>query len=77
MTQDQAIRIQGELLLRAGIVANGEPLLTYGIWVLPFTHGGIGMNVFLVERAISSEADHEDAKAEATERLEQALARRG
>ena len=49
--------------------------MTYGIWVLPFTKRGIGVEVFLVDRTISSGADHEKAKEEAAEKLREALAR--
>jgi len=75
MTQEQAARVQHELLRGSGCVLNGEPFLTYGIWVLPFTHGSIGLNVFLVERRIASEAAHQEAKREAAEKLGQAIAR--
>jgi hypothetical protein len=68
MMQEQAVRIQHELLPGSGCVPNGEPFLTYGIWVLPFTNGSIGLNVFLVDRRIASEADHQEAKREAVEK---------
>jgi len=32
------------------------------MWVLPFTHGGIGLNVLLIDRPIASEGDHYTAK---------------
>ena len=43
--------------------------------MLPFTHGGIGLTVFLIDRRIASEADHQEAKREAKEKLRQAIAR--
>jgi hypothetical protein len=76
MTQDQAARIQHELLPGSGCVLNGEPFLTYGIWVLPFMHGQIGLTVFLIDRPIALEADHQEAKREAAEKFGQALARK-
>jgi len=75
MTQEQALRVQSELLPSSGVAPNGEPFLTYGIWVLPFTYGSVGLNVFLVDRAIGSQADHQEAMDEAVERLRQAKAR--
>jgi len=76
MTQEQALRLQRELLPGSGVVSNGEPFLMYGIWVLPFTHGSIGLNVFLVDRPIRSEADHQEAVVEAIEKLRPAKAKR-
>jgi hypothetical protein len=76
MTQEQAVRIRRELLPGSGAVPNGEPFLTYGIWVLPFTKGGMGVEVFLIDRAISSEADHEKAKEEADKKFREVLARK-
>jgi hypothetical protein len=73
MTQEQVVRIQQELLPGSGSFPNGDPFLTYGIWVLPFTKLGIGLRIFLVDRVISSEADHEKAREEATERIGEAL----
>jgi hypothetical protein len=75
MTQEQALRLQRELLPGSGVVPNGEPFLTYGIWVLPFTYGSIGLNVLLVDRPIRSEADHLEALDEAIEKLRRAKAR--
>jgi hypothetical protein len=75
MTQKQALRIQRELLPGSRSVPNGEPFLTYGIWVFPFTHGGVGLTVFLVDRPIASESDHEETKKEAAEKLKQVIAR--
>ena len=43
--------------------------------MLPFTHRGIGLTVFLINRPIASKADHQKAKEEAAEKLEQAIAR--
>ena len=76
MTREQVVRIQQELLPGSGSVPNGDPFLTYGIWVLPFIHGGRALNVFLVDRTIASESDHEKAKEEATQKRAEALARR-
>ena len=75
MTQEQALRIQRELLPGSGCVPNGEPFLTYGIWVLRFTYGPIGVNVLLVDRPIASEADHKKAQEEAVQKLREAIAR--
>ncbi len=74
MTQDQAARIQQEILPAFGSVPNGEPFLTYGIWVLPFKRGGAGSEVFLVDREITSEADYRKAKQEAADKLKQLIA---
>jgi hypothetical protein len=76
MTQEQALRIQRELLPSSGGVPNGEPFLTYGIWVLPFTCGGSGLNVYLLDRQIESESDHNKAKEEAAKKLGGAIAGR-
>ena len=76
MTQEQAARVQHELLRGFGCLLNGEPFLTYGIWVLPFTHGKIGLNVFLTNRPVASEAEHQEAKIEAVEKLRLALSRK-
>jgi hypothetical protein len=75
MTKEQAARVQRELVSGSGCVPNGEPFLTYGIWVLPFTHGGIGLTVFLVDRPMASEADHKRAREEAFQKLGEAIAR--
>jgi hypothetical protein len=75
MTKAQAVRIQRELVPDSGCVPNGEPFLTYRIWVLPFTYGGIGLTVFLIDRPITSEGDHEGAKEEAVQKLGEAIAR--
>jgi hypothetical protein len=75
MTKEQAVSIQHELLPDSDCVPNGEPFLTYGIWVLPFLKGGVRLEVFLVGRAITSDADHNAAKEEAHQKLLQALAR--
>jgi hypothetical protein len=75
MTQEQAVRIQRELVPGSGCVPNGEPFLTYGVWVLPFTYGGIGVNVFLIDRPITSEGDHDWAREEAVQKLQEAIAR--
>ena len=74
MTLEQAMRVQRELLGGSGCVPNGEPFLTYGIWVLPFARGGAASEVFLIDRKIASRADHEKAKEEATDKLKQAIA---
>jgi hypothetical protein len=75
MTKEQAVHIQRELLPGSGSVPNGEPFLTYGIWVLPFTKGGLGLEVFLVDRRILSQADHNNAKEEAVKKFLEASAR--
>jgi hypothetical protein len=74
MTQEQAVRIQRELLRGSGCFPNGEPFLTYGIWVLPFVRSGAGSEVFLIDRIITSESDHQNAKNEAADKLRQAIA---
>jgi hypothetical protein len=74
MTLEQALRIQRELLLGSDCVQNGEPFLTYGIWVLPFSRAGAASEVFLIDTNIASEADYEKAKEEATDKLKQAIA---
>jgi hypothetical protein len=76
MTEEQAVRIQRELVPGSGCVPNGEPFLTYGIWVLPFTHGDTGLTVLLIDRSIASEADHKKAKEEATQKLQEVLGRK-
>jgi hypothetical protein len=75
MTKKQAVRVQRELVPGSNCIPNGEPFLTYGIWVLPFTYGGIGLTVFLVDRPITSEFDHERAREEAGLKLREAIAR--
>ena len=75
MTKEQATQVQRELVPGSGCVPNGEPFLTYGIWVLPFTHAGTGLTVFLVDRPITSESDHKRARKEAFQRLSEAIAR--
>ena len=74
MTKDQAARIQQEIFPAFGSVPNGEPFLTYGIWVLPFKRGGAGSEVFLVDRQIISESDYRKAKQEAADKLKQMIA---
>jgi hypothetical protein len=76
MTSEQAGRIQRELLPGSQSVPNGEPFLTYGIWVLPFMKSGMGFEVFLIDRQISSEADLNKAKEEANQKFQGLLARR-
>jgi hypothetical protein len=76
MTQVQALRIQHELLPGSGSISNGDPFLTYGMWVLPFSHDGKGISVFLPDRTVASGSDHRKAKKEATQRLVEALARK-
>jgi hypothetical protein len=73
MRLEQAIRIQREILPASGSVPNGEPFLTFGIWVLPFSRGGAGSEVFLKDRKITSQADHEKAKKEAADKLKELL----
>jgi hypothetical protein len=75
MTKEQVVRIQRELVPDSGCVPNGEPFLTYGMWVLPFSYGGIGLTVFLVDRSIASESDHNDVKEEAAQKLAEAISR--
>jgi len=75
MTQAQAVRIQRELVPGSGCVPNGDPFLTYGIWVLPFKYGGIELTVFLIDRSIASEGEHETTKEEAVQKLRDAIAR--
>jgi hypothetical protein len=75
MTKEQVIRIQREILPGSGHVPNGEPFLTYGIWVLPFSRDGIGVNVFLIDRETTSESEHVAAKEEATKKLSEAISR--
>lgn len=76
MTPEQAVRIQRELLPGSESVPNGEPFLTYGIWVLPFMKRGMGLEVFLIDRPISSEADLKNAKEEANQKFRELLARK-
>jgi hypothetical protein len=68
------MRVQGELLRGSDCVPNGEPFLTYGIWVLPFSHAGAASEVFLIDRTITSEVDYGEAKEEAVDKLNQAIA---
>ena len=77
MTQEQAARVQREIAPGSGCVPNGEPFLTYGIWVLPFAHGGTGLNVFVADRQITSESDHETTKIEAIQKINEVLTREG
>jgi len=72
MTPEQALRIQHELLPGSGSIPNGDPFLTYGMWVLPFTHDAKGLSVFLADRTIASGSDHRKAKEEATQKLGEA-----
>jgi hypothetical protein len=74
VTLEQAIRVQSELLRGSDCVPNGEPFLTYGIWVLPFSRDGAASEIFLVDRKIASKADHRKAKEEAMDKLTQAIA---
>jgi hypothetical protein len=75
MTKEQVVRIQREVVPDFGCIPNGEPFLTYGIWVLPFSRDGVGLNVFLIDREITFESDHHTAKEEATKKLSEAIAR--
>jgi hypothetical protein len=75
MTTAQAVRLQREVVPGTLCVPNGEPFLTYGMWVLPFTYGGIELNVLLIDRPIASKGDHERAKEEAAYKLGEAIAR--
>ena len=75
MTKQQAAQVQRELGPGSGCVPSGEPFLTYGIWVLPFSHNGVGLTVFLVDRPIASEVDHERARKEVFTRLEEVIGR--
>jgi hypothetical protein len=74
MTPGQARRIQRETLPAFGSVPNGEPFLTFGIWVFPFSRAGAASEVFLVDRTITSEVDHLKAKKEAADKLRQLIA---
>jgi hypothetical protein len=76
MTPEQVVRIQRELLPGSESVPNGEPFLTYGIWVLPFMRSGMGLEVYLIDRPISSEADYKKAKEEASQKFRELLARK-
>jgi hypothetical protein len=75
MTKQQAARVQRELVPGSGCVPNGEPFLTYGIWALPFSYGGIEVTVLLVDRPVVSEGDYERAKEESVQKLAEAIAR--
>jgi hypothetical protein len=75
MTRAQAVRIHRELVPGSGCVLTDEPFRTDGIWVLAFSHRGKGLIVFLIDRPIASEADHEIAKKEAVQKLREILAR--
>jgi hypothetical protein len=75
MTKEEAARVQREIAPGSGCVPNGEPFLTYGIWVLPLTYGGVGLTVYLIDRSIVSESDHNKAKDEASQKLAEALGR--
>lgn len=68
------MRVQSELLRGFDCVPNGEPFLTYGIWVLPFSRAGAASEIFLVDREIAPKADHRKAKEEAMDKLTQAIA---
>jgi hypothetical protein len=61
---------------RLRMPSNGEPFLTYGICVPPFSRGGVALTVFLIDRSIASEADHENAEEEAVRKLGEAIADR-
>jgi hypothetical protein len=74
VTLEQAVRVQRELLRSSDCVPNGEPFLTYGIWVLPFSRDGAASEVFLIDREITSQTDHEKAKEEAAVKPKQAIA---
>ena len=74
MTREQAARIQREILPAFGSVPNGDPFLTHGTWVLPFSRSGVPSEVFIFERKITSEADHEKAKQEIADKLRQLTA---
>jgi len=76
MTKEQAVHIQRELLPGSGSAPNGEPFLTYGLWVLSFTKAGLGLEVFLVDRRILSQADYNNAKEEAVRKFIEAPARK-
>jgi hypothetical protein len=75
MTKQQAANIQREIAPDYGCVPNGEPFLTYGIWVLPLAHHGDGINVFVTDREITSESASAKAKAEAIQKLQESLGR--
>ena len=75
MTKEQAVRVQREIVPGSRCVPNGDPFLTYGIWVLPFSHSGVGLTVYLVDRSIVSESDHNKAKEEAIQKLAEAIGR--
>jgi hypothetical protein len=65
LTKEQAVRIQRELVPGSKCAPNGEPFLTYGIWVLPLTHG-IELTVLLIDRSITSKADQKKSEEEAS-----------
>jgi hypothetical protein len=73
-TAEAELRIQREILPAFGSVPNGDPFLTYGIWVLPFSRTGAASEVFLVDRNITSQPDHAKAKEEVADKLNQLIA---
>jgi hypothetical protein len=46
------------------------------LWMLPFTHGGSRLNVFLVDKPIESESGHNKIKEEAAISLGEAMPER-
>jgi hypothetical protein len=76
MTPEQALRIQHELLPGSGSIPNGDPFLTYGMWVLPLIHDGKGISVFLPDRTVSTGSDYRKAKEEATQKVVEVIARK-
>ncbi len=76
MTPEQARRIQHEILPGSGSIPNGDPFLTYGMWVLPFSHDAKGISVFLPDRPIVSKSEYQRAMEETARRLRVAVARK-
>lgn len=64
MTQEQIAQICGDFLPSAGNLPAGEPSLSVGFWVVPFSRKGFVLQAFLRDRPASSESELGEAKRE-------------
>jgi hypothetical protein len=43
----------------------------YGVWAFPFSHAGIELPVYLIDRPIATGADHNNAKRDIAHQIKQ------
>ena len=68
------LQIWREILPGMANAPDGEPHLENGTWTVPFRRNNFGLQVWLPDRPIFSEADHQKAKDELKSKIGLAIA---